>query len=67
MPFPTTEAELEAQGYKFDGYSRCTGPHCNQELVWYVTPKRKRIPLDFPTLVPHFSTCPDVKRFRRGA
>jgi hypothetical protein len=67
MPFPTTIEGLEAQGYKFDGHSRCSGPHCNQELSWYRTPNGKRIPLNYPSLTPHFSTCPDVKRFQKQA
>lgn len=63
MPFPKTDTELAARGYTFDGKAHCKG--CNAEIEWWTTPKNKHIPLDPGTLVPHWSTCPNAKEFRR--
>lgn len=60
----------------------CTGPNCRKEIYWIRTPAGRSMPIDChagegclpPTSerpgagVPHFGTCPDVKRFeRKGA
>lgn len=63
-PYETPE-ELTAAGYTFSNTSRCSGPTCGAEIEWWRTPLNKAIPLDAETLEPHFSTCPDVKRFRK--
>jgi hypothetical protein len=63
MPFPRTDTELDAAGYKFAGTSKCRG--CNQSIAWYLTPKGKRIPLDEGTLESHWATCPKAKDFRK--
>ena len=64
MAFPKTESELVAQGYTYEGTSKCKGPTCGETIAWYRTPQGKRIPLTEGTLEPHFSSCPDVNRFR---
>lgn len=62
--FPTTESGLVQAGYKFDGRGRCKS--CHAEIAWYRTPNDKPIPLDEGTLVPHWTTCPDRDKFRKG-
>ena len=57
-----TEAELVAAGYVFKNDARCKG--CDAMIEWWETRNGKMIPLDKETLVPHFSTCPKVDRFR---
>lgn len=63
MPFPTTEAEFAAQGYKFTSRSHCRG--CGAEIEWWTTPKCKMIPLDPGTLEPHWATCANAEKFRK--
>jgi hypothetical protein len=64
MPFPKTEDELARAGYEYEGTRKCSGPHCEQQIAWYRTPKGKRIPLNEGTLEPHWAKCPDAKTFR---
>ena len=66
MPFPKTESELAAAGYRFDRVERCKGRNCGVLLAFYFTPKGKRIPLEEGTLEVHFPKCPDVEQFRGG-
>jgi hypothetical protein len=63
MPFPKTDTELNAAGYKFENKAKCRG--CGAELEFWLTPKGKHIPLDPGTLECHFSTCPKAKDFRK--
>ena len=64
MPFPKTENELVGQGYKFEGKAKCKA--CGKEIEWFLTPKQKHIPLDAGTLEPHWGTCPEASKFRKG-
>lgn len=61
MPFPKTEEEREAAGYKFMNASECRG--CRAPIEWWETPNGKRIPLDLDG-EPHWSTCPKADEFR---
>lgn len=40
----------------------CSG--CGAAIVWVVTTKGKRMPVDGDG-TSHFATCPDAKRFRK--
>ena len=64
MALPKTAQELEATGYASDGSGECRA--CHAAILWYRTPKGKRMPLDRATLEPHWSTCPDAGLFRKG-
>ena len=57
MPFPQTFDDLRNQGYKFEGEGMCRG--CGADIEWWVTPKNKKMPMDFGTATPHWSTCPN--------
>lgn len=63
MSFPTTRAELEAAGYRFDTAGECRGNRCKSEMHWWWTPKGTRIPLN-PDGSPHWATCPDAAQFK---
>ncbi|HEY6383449.1 MAG TPA: hypothetical protein VIY07_16805 [Pseudolabrys sp.] len=63
MPFPKTEDELKAQGYRFKDKARCRG--CNAVILWYETPNSKLMPLDPETLEPHWGSCPERDRFKK--
>lgn len=56
--------ELEADGYRFAGSSRCKGSTCGAMIDWYVTPHEKKLPLNPDTLEPHWQTCPNSEEFR---
>jgi hypothetical protein len=64
-PYETPE-ELTAAGYTFWNKSRCSGPTCGAEIEWWKTPAGKSMPLDPDTLEPHFSSCLDAAKFRKG-
>jgi hypothetical protein len=57
--------ELEADGYRYSGSSRCNGTTCGAEIHWYITPHEKKLPLNPDTLEPHWTTCPNTEEFRR--
>jgi hypothetical protein len=63
MPFPQTEPELKAAGYRYSNTGRCRG--CGAMIAWYHTPTGKTIPLDDATFEPHWATCPKADEFRR--
>lgn len=70
MPFPSTRAALEADGYKFVGHSYCTHPLCKRTLIsWFETPNGKRMPMTAKAgtdeLEPHWASCPGAARFRK--
>lgn len=58
--------ELEADGYRHMGTSRCKGSACGAEIDWYETPRGKNIPINPDTLKPHWETCPSTDEFRGG-
>lgn len=58
-----TRADLEAAGYEFLEEGRCRGQHCKAVILWFRTPRDKRMPIDPGTFAPHWSTCPDSKNF----
>jgi hypothetical protein len=62
MPFPKTEEELEAQGYKFKSASQCRS--CHAPIEFWETPNGKMIPLN-DDCTAHFATCPEADKFRR--
>jgi len=62
MPFPKTIDELVKAGYKHDGDAQCKG--CGASIEWWVTPRNKKIPMDFGTANPHWMTCPNANDFR---
>jgi hypothetical protein len=61
-PFPKTDTELTARGYKFENTQHCRG--CNALIEFWLTPKQKHIPLNPGTLEPHWATCPNARDFR---
>lgn len=68
MNFPTTCAELTAQGYERGCYSRCKG--CKESIEWWTTPSGQRIPMNFmpapeSPAVAHFATCPKAHQFKK--
>ena len=67
MPFPTTREDLIAHGYLYIRTTNCNGPTCSEYIEWWETPKGKRLPLNRSTHEPHWSTCPDRDKFRKGA
>jgi hypothetical protein len=67
MAFPKTLDELIQAGYQRFGEGVCRG--CSQRMEWWITPKRKKIPLN-PTspdapVSPHHATCSHVEQFRK--
>jgi hypothetical protein len=67
MPeFPKTAEALYAAGYRFKNNSQCNSVKCAAQIQWWTTPAGKSIPLDHPTLVPHFGTCKRVEAFRKS-
>ena len=62
--FPETVEELKAAGYERLEKPAVRCMACDAEIEWWATPKHKMIPLDVKTLVPHWATCPEAKRFR---
>lgn len=44
----------------------CKGEGCRAEIYWIETESGKRMPVD-PDGTPHWATCPDAGRFKRGA
>jgi hypothetical protein len=61
----SSHLELEAASYRFRGQGQCRGALCMREILWYETPKSKKlIPIDPGTFAPHHSTCPEVQDFR---
>jgi hypothetical protein len=80
VAIPESRADLEALGYVFDNEARCRG--CGAAIEWWLTPKGKKMPMsvkevretDSPVSpvkewrrIPHFSDCPKVADFRKGA
>ena len=65
MPFPTTLEGLKAEGYKFEGDGKCKG--CGVDIEWWTTPRGKKMPCDFGTATPHWSTCPNRDEFKAEA
>ena len=63
MPFPRTESELSAAGYKFNHRRPCH--RCHAEIEMWDTPRGKLTPLDAGTLASHFGTCPNADDFRK--
>lgn len=63
MEFPRTDTGLTAQGYEFEGKTKCKS--CHADIEFWRTPKGKHIPLDAGTLEPHWSTCPNAKDYRK--
>jgi len=67
MPeFPKTAEGLYAAGYRFKNNSRCNSVKCAAEIQWWLTPQGKSIPLNHPTLEPHWATCVSIKEFRKN-
>jgi hypothetical protein len=60
---PKTRAELEAAGYDFLNQAKCRG--CGAAILWFSTPKGKRMPFDAATLEPHWATCPQAEEFKK--
>jgi hypothetical protein len=65
MGFPVTIEELKDQGYKFDGDGTCKG--CGAQIEWWTTPRGKKMPCDFGTATPHWSTCKNAADFKADA
>jgi len=63
MPFPQTLDELRSQGYKFEGESQCRG--CGVDIEWWITPNNKKMPCDYGTATPHWTTCPERDQFKK--
>jgi hypothetical protein len=63
MPFPKTEDELIAAGYRYRNTGVCRG--CKAPIHWWATPAKKNMPLDPGTLEPHWATCPERERFKK--
>jgi hypothetical protein len=59
---PKTREDLEAAGYIFLDQAKCRG--CGAAIVWFSTPKGKRMPFDRATFEPHWASCPQAKEFK---
>lgn len=57
--------ELELDGYRFTGRSRCRSSRCGRTIGWWKTPSGKSLPLDPDTLQPHWATCPGASHFKQ--
>ena len=64
MPLPRNEQDLTNLGYIREETVTCLSHMCGQKIVFFRTPRGKRIPLDADTLQPHWETCPDADKFR---
>ena len=65
MAFPTNLDEMRQQGYKFEGDGTCKG--CGAAIEWWITPRGKKMPTDYGTATPHWSTCPKAQDFKSDA
>lgn len=63
MPFPKTEADLKAQGYRFKDKALCRG--CHATIEWWTTPNGKLMPLDPGSCEPHWGSCPARDQFKK--
>jgi len=68
MPFLGTLAQMIAEGYRRSSYTKCRG--CSRPMEWWLTPNKKRIPMDPMDLpdspaISHFATCPESSRFKK--
>jgi hypothetical protein len=63
MPFPTTAKGFIEQGYTKKNTGTCRG--CGADLIWYLTPKGKAMPVETLTLEPHWAKCPNAEDFRK--
>lgn len=64
--FPSTMEEMVNIGYMFTGTARCN--RCKQQIEWWLTPNKKKMPMDFHSIGPyrsHFATCPNADEFRK--
>jgi hypothetical protein len=61
-----TDSELTAAGYKFDRMGTCSGANCRAAIEWWYTPNNRPMPIDPGTMQPHWATCPDADRFKKG-
>lgn len=63
----TSEAELEAAGYRFIQHARCAAPLCGARVIWFWTPNQKRMAVDAETVQPHAAGCKDPEwlKFRQ--
>jgi len=64
MALPTTDGELKVLGYIKMDDAKCS--KCYAPITWYRTPKRKLMPMNRVTLIPHWASCPFAKDFKRG-
>lgn len=64
---PTTREGLEADGYIFEGRSRCKA--CPATIEWWRRIGGRPMPMEFveasKTIEPHWSRCPNANQFRR--
>lgn len=68
MPFPKTTETLRAAGYEFMDERRCSGASCRLVIQMWMTPNKRRIPLDVDAagnVQPHFATCASLGQFRK--
>jgi hypothetical protein len=52
----TPIAEMRSKGYVFLKTSVCRA--CGAPILWFWTPKAKRMPFNVHSTVPHWDTCP---------
>jgi hypothetical protein len=74
-PWPhDTLEKLREAGYSYQERSKCLSPQCTTVAHWFITPKGKWMPFEIvagvthngePTYRPHFSTCPEARKFSR--
>lgn len=69
MPFPANSVEMKNAGYVFDNDATCRG--CGDDIEWWITPRGSKLPMNpmdsgSTSAISHFTTCSDVKSFRKG-
>jgi hypothetical protein len=70
ITWPASPAGLRELGYTQSNRTRCSAPACNREIEWWITPAKRRMPLEHDPqtglLLPHWATCPEARQFRRA-
>jgi hypothetical protein len=64
--FPRGHKALVQEGYEFLFTGICREPECGATILWYRTPRRKRMPIDAERKIPHFVCCKAMEREREN-
>ena len=55
--FPRTHKALVLEGFKYLAAGTCEELECRAPVLWYLTPRGKRMPIDADRKIPHWWCC----------